>query len=604
MTRALALLVLLLATAAPAVAAPTPYGTDDAGGFRNVLPPGADGVGNAADLAAYTATGAYPEHWTDQQPLYDGLLYASPTLTRAQVDDFFKDATFGVKEGDVESTVSPRDGVTIVRDAGYGVPHVYGDTRGDVMFGAGYAGAQDRLFLMDVLRHTGRAELSSFVGGSAGNRAMDRTQWSLAPYTEADLQRQIDLADDVYGDAGRQLQTDLTQYVAGINAYISETRLDPTKLPAEYAAFGKTGPEEWLETDVIATASLIGGIFGKGGGNELRSAPDDAGLREALRAQVRAARRGWTSAPRTTPRRRPPSTKARFPYQTGSPFAKRGLALPDRGSVEFTPVAPPPEGRAADFSSFGATLHALRELAAPRLQLGDGLRQALRHRASARRARPAGRLLRPADPDGARPPRRRDRRPRRRVPRRQPDHPARPRHRLRLERDHRRHRQRRHVRRGALPGRLPLPLQGRLPGDGEARALQRLAAERRRLDAGGLGDADRLPDGPRHRLRARQGRRQEGRLRARPHDVLPRGRLGARLLLPQPAELREEPGDVPQRRQGHQLRLQLGLHQLRAHGLPAVRLVPEARQGHVAGLPDPRHGQVRLARLRPRALPR
>ena len=56
------------------------------------------------------------------------------------------------------------------------------------MFGEGYASAQDRLFLMDILRHTGRAQLSSFIGGSPSNRAMDHAQWQFAPYTEQDLQ--------------------------------------------------------------------------------------------------------------------------------------------------------------------------------------------------------------------------------------------------------------------------------------------------------------------------------------------------------------------------------------------------------------------------------
>ena len=115
----------------------------------------------------------------------------------------------------MESTIHPRDGVTIVRDKQFGVPHVYGKTRGDVMFGTGYVGAQDRLFLMDVLRHTGRAQLSSFAGGAASNREMDRVQWQLAPYTEADLQRQIDLAEQVYGARGKQVHDDLTEYVAG-----------------------------------------------------------------------------------------------------------------------------------------------------------------------------------------------------------------------------------------------------------------------------------------------------------------------------------------------------------------------------------------------------
>ena len=45
--------------------------------------------------------------------------------------------------------------VTIVRDKGFGVPHIYGQTRAGTMFGLGYAGAEDRLFVMDVLRNAG-----------------------------------------------------------------------------------------------------------------------------------------------------------------------------------------------------------------------------------------------------------------------------------------------------------------------------------------------------------------------------------------------------------------------------------------------------------------
>src|SRR5213079_2353725 len=110
-------------------------------------------------------------------------------------------------------------GLTIARDTPYGIPHIYGDTRADAMFGTGYADAEDRLFLMDILRHTGCAQLSSFAGGAAGNRAMDRTQWALAPYTEADLQSQIDHATEIYGAVGQQVVNDVTEYVAGINAY-------------------------------------------------------------------------------------------------------------------------------------------------------------------------------------------------------------------------------------------------------------------------------------------------------------------------------------------------------------------------------------------------
>lgn len=326
-----------LLLAVPATAAVQPYGANDAGGFRNVLPPGENGFANVLDFGAFTLAGTRPAHSADQQPLYDGLLYASPTLTDADVPRFYKDATFGVPDGHVASSSAPRPGVTILRDSDYGVPHVYGETRDDVMFGAGYAGAQDRLFLMDVLRHTGRADLSSFIGGAASNRAMDRTQWQLAPYTEADLQRQVDLAGRVYGPAGDRVVSDVTAYVAGINAYIAEAQSDPTKLPAEYTLLGLT-LRPWKVTDVIATASLIGGIFGKGGGKEVQSGLLLRALEQ--RFGTRRGRAAWRDLRSKNDPEAPTTISKRFPYETADAFSRRGLALPDRGSVTFTKVGP------------------------------------------------------------------------------------------------------------------------------------------------------------------------------------------------------------------------------------------------------------------------
>ena len=349
--------------ALPAVAAAQaqPYGTNDAGGFRNVLPPGQRGLVNAGDLAANQATDAQPPHFSDQQPLYDGLLGASarPGFGMAEVEQYFKDATFGVKDGEVESTITPRPGVTITRDAAYGVPHVYGETRDDVMFGAGYANAADRLFLMDILRHTGRAELSSFVGGSPSNRAMDHEQWQFAPYTEADLQAQIDAAPTLYGQDGVDVVNDLRSYTEGINAYINEARADPSMMPAEYAALGKL-PEPWKMTDSVAEASLIGGIFGKGGGRELDSAL-------AMQAFVKrfgrkSGRRAWADFRSKNDPEAPVTVRKRFPYMTENAFSKRGLALPDPGSVVEAGVAPRPisakaiEPASDGFADIGAYL--------------------------------------------------------------------------------------------------------------------------------------------------------------------------------------------------------------------------------------------------------
>jgi acyl-homoserine lactone acylase PvdQ len=318
-----------------------PYGTNDAGaptaqdpnvGFRNVLPAGEAGVDNAIQLGEFEAAKTIPPHFDDQLPLYANLIYGSPTLTHAQIPTYYKDATFGVKEGDLETTETPRSDVVIERDKSFGVPHIYGSTRAGVMFGAGYAAAADRLFFIDILRHTARAKLSEFIGGAAGNTAMDRTQWSIAPYTEADLEAQIRNAPTLYGPEGLKFVKDGEEFVAGINAYIKDADINPNKMPAEYAAFGKT-PEEWKLTDIIAEASLIGGIFGKGGGAEVSSALTlEAFERKFGQAAGRAA---WTDFREHNDPEAPVTISKAFKYETGSPFAKKGLAMPVAGSVSL-----------------------------------------------------------------------------------------------------------------------------------------------------------------------------------------------------------------------------------------------------------------------------
>jgi acyl-homoserine lactone acylase PvdQ len=348
-------LVLLLAVAPAAQAATQPYGTNDAGGFRNVLPPGENGLDTLSQIFAFRGLGVVPPHYADQQPLYENLVYGSPELTDEKVPTYFKDATFGVPPGEVASTVEPKAGVTIVRDAAYGVPHIYGETRADTMFGAGYAGAADRLFLMDVLRHTGRAELASFLGGS--NAGADASQWGFAPYTEADLQRQLDALPRQYGSAGLQANEDVQSYVDGINAYIVAASANPALKPGEYSLLNKP-MEAWRPTDVVAIASLIGGIFGRGGGNELNSALTMQAF--VQRFGAKAGRSAWLGFRSKNDPEAPTTISKRFPYETRSAFVKRGLALPDPGSVRETPVATASSGAAG--GGFGAAIErALRE---------------------------------------------------------------------------------------------------------------------------------------------------------------------------------------------------------------------------------------------------
>ncbi len=358
-----------------------PYGQNDAGGFLDVLPAGEAGTDNAAQLLQFETAGTIPPNFNDQLPLYENLVYADPTLTPAQVPSYFKDATFGVKPENVRSTEQPdptgHPGLTIVRDQ-YDVPHIDGSNRGDVEFGAGYAAAEDRLFLIDVLRHVARAQLSSFVGGSPSNRAMDETQWQIAPYREQDLQSQIDNAQrncqleaPPTGFPASQcpalvgtLLSDVNSFVAGINAYISKAT-NPLNaaslLPAEYAAIGKT-PQPWTPTDIIAEASLIGGIFGRGGGSELNSALALQAMQKRLGTRPR--KEGVGRLPRgqrsRSPHDDPPPV---VPLRDRTRVCAQGPGAARSGSVSF----PPPgvvSGGAADssrtatgsFANLGAVL--------------------------------------------------------------------------------------------------------------------------------------------------------------------------------------------------------------------------------------------------------
>jgi acyl-homoserine lactone acylase PvdQ len=311
-----------------------PYGYNDAGGFRNVLPPGENGLDNLPQVLEFKGAKAIPKHYDDQQPLYENLLYGSPTLTDEQIPSYFKDATFGVPPGEVESEIEPKPGVTIQRDKAYGIPHIYGETRADTMYGAGYAGAADRLFLMDVLRHTGRAELASFLGGS--NASADASQWAFAPYTEADLEKQLRMMETERGAPGKQAVEDVYSYVEGINAYIAAADLDPKLKPAEYSFINKP-MEAWKPTDVIAIASLVGGIFGKGGGNELNSALTMEAMVE--RMGQKAGRKAWEGFRSQNDPEAPTTISKPFPYETRSAFAKTGLALPEPKSIYEPPIA-------------------------------------------------------------------------------------------------------------------------------------------------------------------------------------------------------------------------------------------------------------------------
>jgi acyl-homoserine lactone acylase PvdQ len=361
---ALAVPLLSAGPATAAVLVPNDYCLDECG---DILPPGENGNATLADILANQALGTRPAHFTDQLDRYASLVNGYTGLTDEQVDQFYNDSSFGVPAGQVESTESPRPDVTIVRDKATGVPHVTGTTRVGTMFGAGYAGAEDRLFVMDLLRHVGRGTLTSFAGGSPGNQALEQSVWRNSPYTQADLQAQVD-ALRARGTRGAQLYADMVAYLAGINAYITHCMSQrPVNCPGEYVLTGHLdavtnagGPQPFVAADLIAIAGVVGGLFGGGGGGEMASALVRVEARArygpALGDQVWEAFREQNDPETVLTLHNGQS----FPYGQ-APAGATGVVLPDRGTAAPVPVVAGASGTAAPAPATAATLGAAHQ---------------------------------------------------------------------------------------------------------------------------------------------------------------------------------------------------------------------------------------------------
>jgi acyl-homoserine lactone acylase PvdQ len=360
-----AVVAVMLVAPAAAGAQVQPYGTNDHGGFHDILPPGTNGLVDLAQLLQYEANGTRPPHNDDQLAMYSNLTTAAPNIQPSQIGAFYKDSTFGVKSGDVGKTETPEPGVTIERDKQFAVPHIYGDTRAELEFGIGWATAEDRLFFIDALRHAGQGDLAAFAGGA--NVGMDESVWSSEPYTQHDLAAQVTY-DETHLADGQQIFADATNYVAGINAYIAAAKSPLaalTMMPAEYTALGLT-PQPFSVEDIVSIATLVGGIFGNGGGGQLSNAV----LYEQLKKRFGGERYAVPGSPQAVPvkavrrghRRRAPIVDhsgfatfdsfvdpadpeapttvhgKSFPYQTlplPTKTARGSLALPDPGSVQY-----------------------------------------------------------------------------------------------------------------------------------------------------------------------------------------------------------------------------------------------------------------------------
>jgi hypothetical protein len=341
-------------------------------------------------------------------------------------------------------------------------------------------------------------------------------------------------------------------------------------------------------------------------------------LRQGRRARARVvggrrrARAALRPAARGARLRRLPG--GRGPRRAGH-GAARALPVPGplraRAARERGPARRGLAGAAAGGDAEPGRRPSVALVPARRLERAAGRGPRVRDRAPADGRGTAGRLLQPADPDGAGRARARrgraagHRRARRLVRGREPVRAARARARLRVERHVGGPGQHRHVRARPLrAGRLAaepaldaLPLPRALPAGRGAGEDQPLDADAGRPDAGrraaaaGRAHAARARRGPRH------GARAAGGVRPAALDLLPRGRLGRRV------HGLQRPGGgarrrlVPARGAQDRLHVQLVLRRREADRLFQLGREPGARAADRPRLPRARHAAQRVARV-------
>jgi acyl-homoserine lactone acylase PvdQ len=296
MRKVLGVLVGVLLLAVPATASAT---TDFAGSAFNILAPGESG-GLPADANS-----------TDQAKLYDALTPLRGDVTASDVAKYYKSEKFGAEGSGQRTEVTGHPGVTIVRDS-FNVPHVNGQTRADVFWGAGWVAIEDRGLLMNEGRGPSRVAMLDVPGVNAFGLVTQLR--SFTPTKQANdfvHQQVVDLGKTA---KGRQVVTDFTSWVAGVNAY--ET------------AHG--APANWTVDDAMAGFAFIGSIFGNGGGGEVANGEFLANLQKKY--GTARGLRIFRDLRQVNDPEAPTTVKGPFPYEAQPKGRTPGAVIPDPGS--------------------------------------------------------------------------------------------------------------------------------------------------------------------------------------------------------------------------------------------------------------------------------
>ena len=292
------------------IVAPAQARVDYSGPAFNILAPG--------EFGGLPAT----QYSTDQGKLYDALTPLEGNVTSTDLRRYYLSEKFGVTGPIIRSERTGRPGLQILRDS-YDIPHIYGRTRDDVMFGSGWVAAEDRGLLL--LEGLGPAYLATLDAPGINPFGLVTSARSFTPSTEAIkfVARQENVLRRA-GPQGRQVLRDLQDWVDGINAYEASSQQAGPKLPHAKLA------------DAIAGFAFIGSIFGNGGGGEVANSDFLARLRARLGAK--AGTKVFRDLREVNDPEAPTTISKAFPYDGVPKGPTPGAMVIDPGS-ESSPVS-------------------------------------------------------------------------------------------------------------------------------------------------------------------------------------------------------------------------------------------------------------------------
>jgi acyl-homoserine lactone acylase PvdQ len=255
----------------------------------------------------------------DQGLLYDALTPLQGNVTAKDLQEDFLSEKFGVT-GKVESTEHPEAGLEIQRDE-HGIPHVFGQTRPEVMFGSGWIAAQDRGILLALGLGPAFAAALDVPGVNAFELLLTRRSFTPSAQAVQFVAEQEKVLLEK-GPRGEQVLQDLTEWANGINAF-DESHPKEAFIPIKVSV-----------VNAIAGFAFIGSIFGNGGGNEVANSDFLARLEAKL--GTKKGLKVFRDLREVNDPEAPVTTTKPFPYDLVPHGKTPGAVVIDPGSESAT----------------------------------------------------------------------------------------------------------------------------------------------------------------------------------------------------------------------------------------------------------------------------